>query len=189
MWEIIINNNSNNVLGSIITGLFTFFTGLIAIVVVRKQLRDSLDSKSGWRQELFKVSSKSRLLSDDVYILYTVLRFRPHDEAKKKDYTSMPPENFNEMTAYIFKELGAIEKNIDTGIQCIEYSDDEQKKYLNQKDSRKLRLFARYLLKNHWETLGNGWLKRWYWHKFEEKKMISDFYYLIKENDKEVEEN
>ncbi|MES3703198.1 hypothetical protein ABFV70_06725 [Staphylococcus arlettae] len=49
-----------------------------------RNIRDSLDSKSGWRKELFKIGGKVNLTYDDVYQFRSALRFNEKRTTNQK---------------------------------------------------------------------------------------------------------
>jgi len=70
-WEIIL---SSEVIAAIIAAIVSGY-------ISRKELLDSLDTKSGWRRDIFLVAAKTYLSTDDIYLILAALKFKPHKEA------------------------------------------------------------------------------------------------------------
>lgn len=141
-----------HIIPAVITGLFTFSAACIAACIatksIKKQLKDNLDSKSGWRRDLFKLSSKRHIFLKDIYILRSTLRFKPKSvlmvsELSNGDYKVDLDriKNFNGMTSFMihFCEL-LVQKYRKKKIEKLSHIESEM-----------VRIFARYLLKDHWE--------------------------------------
>lgn len=190
----------------LITGaaIATLVAGVITLFNSNKQIRDSLDSKSGWRKDIFNVASKTFITTDDVYLILAALRFLPHD--KWSSSFNLYPTDFKEMTSYMYDHLTKIVEN--PKYKLIDLRDDDnncQNEYsfniqrgslkltnmilkesvdiepikLIHKDSEKVRLFAKYLLKHHWEDLGNGYIGRVKYRVLEEEKIMKRVYIEI----------
>lgn len=187
----------------LITGaaIATLVAGVITLFNGNKQIRDSLDSKSGWRKDIFNVASKTFITTDDVYLILAALRFLPHE--KRYSSSNLYPTDFKEMTSYMYDHLTNIVgnpkyklidlRNDDNNCQN-EYSFNIQRDSLEltnmilkesvdiepikliHKDSEKVRLFAKYLLKHHWEDLGNGYIGRVKYRVLEEEKIMERVY-------------
>ncbi|PTH92061.1 hypothetical protein DWB98_09950 [Staphylococcus xylosus] len=147
------------------TGTTTIFAAIIAVLGViltivvnnahkRKELLDNLDSKSEWRKQLYNVASKTFLTTDDVYRVLASLRFFPHEsiDLKSKEI------HFHKATQTIYSDLYAIieeyKKKIEENVK--DENDAEIKSgvktpILTFKESEKVRLYTKYLLKHHWE--------------------------------------
>lgn len=70
------NFGQHNMLdGFIIGGIAALVGAVIELIVANMTLKDSLDSKSRWREQLFNVASKDKIELKDVYTLRTALRF------------------------------------------------------------------------------------------------------------------
>lgn len=111
--------------------------GVLTLVINKDNLNDSLDSKSGWREKLFDVASKDQIGFNEVYRVRAALRLAKHKE-----------NNGNELIKYSFDWMTNY---------MIDYLEDLMAKnryyryQLNEKEKEVIRIFCRYLLKNHWE--------------------------------------
>lgn len=158
-------------------------SSLVAIFNSRRALQDSLDSKSGWRKEIFKVASKTFLSTDDIYLVLAAIRFIPHqDWSEHKDKV---PQNFDEMTSYIYYKL----QNILDSYNYIEPTsrvcrDQEIFIILTKEHANTVRLLTKYLLKHHWEILGNGYVGRLKFRVMKEAEIIKEIYWKIEVEEK-----
>lgn len=130
------------------TVLAAIIGAVVAIVVMfitnNVTKMNELDSKSGWREKLFDLASKDIMTLDDVYLLRATLRFNYHSkpyELYSFKYMS------NEITAYCDY---LIEKYKDFPAEC-----DGKREITNFVDKEKIRIYSRYLLKNHWEVFSS----------------------------------
>lgn len=155
------------VIAAVVTSIFNSFNN-------KKILQDSLDSKSGWREELFKVASKTIITSDDIYLILAALRYKPHKDIGFDENEG--PKNFKEMTKYIYCYLSKIIENP----ELIEVSKEEGLNPLSKNEADKVRLLAKYLLKHHWEDLGNGYIGRLKFKVLHEKEIIEEIYEEVK---------
>ncbi|MCJ1748916.1 hypothetical protein MT416_06305 [Mammaliicoccus sciuri] len=149
------------------TGIATIVAALIAVIGVsntikssdenkRKELLDNLDSKSEWRKQLYNVASKTFIDTDDVYRVLASLRYFPHEEVdnKKSKRNSDDEYVFKQATRAIYKDLYSI---INTHMEEIdkiinnEKCEDVKAPILSFKESEKVRVYTKYLLKHHWE--------------------------------------
>lgn len=122
------------------------FSGLLGAVIGsllsnNVQKMNELDSKSGWREKLFDLASKDAMFLNDVYLLRTTLRYDKHE---------LP------YARYSFKHMSnQITDFCELLIEFYEKKDrDDEKKIVisDHYDREKIRIYARYLLKNHWEV-------------------------------------
>ncbi|MEZ2459366.1 hypothetical protein ACBR55_12410 [Salinicoccus roseus] len=153
------------IIGGFITAGGTITAAIIAVISINRQLRDNMDTKSGWRKELFISASKSIITLADIYTLRTTLRYRPYQSAKKEK-----PVNFNDMTASMIsfcEEVIAKHSN----------KDDEK---LNECDSEIYRIYVRYLLKDHWEKSTRPRHRKSDWERYDELTVIKETLYFIK---------
>ena len=144
--------------------------GLLAYIINKNDLNDSLDSKSGWREKIFDVASKSEIGYEDVYRIRAALRIEKHKAQEK-----LIPFSFDWMTNimidYFDKLINKRNNNVDPDGNEIIINQISTRKihrdsatvnllYINkEKNNRELkivdqeiiRIFARYLLKHHWE--------------------------------------
>ncbi|MGH1747448.1 hypothetical protein [Enterococcus entomosocium] len=119
-----------------------FVGGLSTQFISKNNLRDSLDTKSGWRKELFNIASKDKITLDDVYRLKAAIRLSKHTNKRMKVYS------FKFMTNVIYN---LCDEYID------EYENDCKKSPIidNYNHREIIRICARYLLKYHWDYLSS----------------------------------
>lgn len=154
---------------------------IVALLNNRRSLQDSLDSKSGWRKELFKVASKTFLTTDDIYLILAALRYQPKVEWKKDE--EKMPKDFQEMTAYMYHTLNDMLKNYLYDYTKVSTDKIEESiKVLNNKDTDTVRLLAKYLLKHHWEDLGNGYFGRLEFKIMKEDEIIEEVFKIVEKN-------
>ncbi|MBF0753489.1 hypothetical protein E4T89_04315 [Jeotgalicoccus nanhaiensis] len=168
----------NFILGPAVTAVLV--SSIVTLFNNRKGLQDSLDSKSGWRKELFKVASKTFLTTDDVYLVLAALRYSPHkiwDERKNRE-----PKDFDEMTSYIHYKLGYILESYKCEDLNLTLDKVESHvKVLGKQDSNTVRLLVKYLLKHHWEDLGKGVWGRLKFRVIQEPDIIKEVYNQIED--------
>src|SRR5699024_4530058 len=115
----------------------------VALLNGRRSLQDSLDTKSGWRKEIFNVASKTHITTDYVYLLLAALRYEPHKVWCEN--TKSEPRDFSEMTSYIHYKLKAISKKYECNY-CKENNenraDDIKPHILDKIDSEIVRMIA-----------------------------------------------
>lgn len=129
----------NEVIKYLISG---FIGGLSAYFISKDNLRDSLDTKSGWRKELFNIASKDKITLNDVYRLKAAIRLSKHTNKRMKVYS------FKFMTNVIYNLC-------DEYIE--EYEDSCEKSPIidNYNHREIIRICSRYLLKYHWDYLSS----------------------------------
>lgn len=151
-----------------VTNINIIFSGLIGGIVgfmgqqfvASRNLRDSLDSKSGWRKELYNVASKYEISLDDVCRVRGALRYVPKNRidllSKNAD---MGRKDFDQMTSTMIIFCDNILKDYSSNEE--ETKNRELKsakpKVISEIDAEILRAFTRYLLKHHWEYLNIRW--------------------------------
>ncbi|WP_265458598.1 hypothetical protein [Enterococcus sp. HY326] len=145
-------NKDNVIFDGLIVAFLTIVMGsIIDLVTTNATLQDALDTKSEWRQELFKVASKEKIKLEDVYTLRTTLRYTPKKRSKDLLCTNCSPKgkeyNFDNFTKTAINYCNRI-TNISliegTSIPCLSENNVQEN----------VRIIARFLLKNHWEVLG-----------------------------------
>lgn len=166
------------ILGPAVTAALV--SSIVTLFNSRKGLQDSLDSKSGWRKELFKVASRTFLTTDDVYLVLAALRYNPHriwDEQKNKE-----PKNFDEMTSYIHYKLQYMLESYKSDYLNLTLDNvDSYVEVLHKNDSNTLRLLVKYLLKHHWEDLGKGFWGRLKFRVMYEPGIIKEIYNQVED--------
>lgn len=115
--------------------------------IAKKQLKDSLDSKSEWRKKLYDTASKADIDLNDIYRLRASLRYKPNNSAIDIKVDSC--ENYFTFANMTYKMI----KHCDDMVR--DYSGGTNSKKLNTKDAEITRIYLRYLLKNQWEILSN----------------------------------
>lgn len=132
--------------------MIVVFSGLISavlasvltIITMNVNKMNELDSKSGWRKSLFKLASKDMMTLCDVYLLRATLRFNKHGAP----YELYSFKYFSNEITFFCDSL------------VIKYSDkrnDEKTVYISDDVDREIiRVYARYLLKNHWEVFSSS---------------------------------
>lgn len=123
----------------------------IALYTSKNSLRDSLDTKSGWREDLFNTAAKTIITVDDVYLLKAALRLSKHSTVNMTRYS------FKFMTNVIFNLCDDLLANYD--LDSVHHSSSGKipdPPVLSKNDSESVRICARYLLKYHWDFLSSG---------------------------------
>ncbi|PTH65144.1 hypothetical protein [Staphylococcus arlettae] len=133
---------------SILSTIFNIFFVIKRFKSTEKQfdrkIKDSLDSKSGWRKELFKIAGKSEIKHDNVFQFRSALRFKEKDN---------PNTNFDKMNNIMIKYC----KNLtcEDDINKLKESKNEIYTNLELPQQETIRLFCRYMLADHWEKNQN----------------------------------
>lgn len=115
---------AKNYIGPLFTG------GIITFIVTsyfnKRKLVDSLDTKSGWREKLFDTAATEVITKKEIHIIRTTLRYKAKEDSEKP---------FDILTKDI-----------------ITFCDEMiMKNNLSNLEQEKARIYARYLLKHHWE--------------------------------------
>lgn len=122
-------------LKSLLVPIATVIIGYLTIKTTSKNFRrsllDNLDSKSEWRKTIFCIAGNDKITIKEIYQLRAALRF------KEKSY---PKKSFDKMNVIMIKYCNNIIDN---------------KLYLTIDIQETIRVFARYLLKDHWEKNQN----------------------------------
>ena len=105
-----------------------------------RKIRDSLYSKSGWRKELFKIAGKDDLNYNDVYQFRSALRFNEKEKSKLVS-------KFDKMNYIMIKYCKSLTK--EDNLQFLERN--KTRDSLTEIEKEIIRLFVRYMLKDHWE--------------------------------------
>ncbi|WP_436878041.1 hypothetical protein [Mammaliicoccus sciuri] len=115
-------------IATVIIGYFTIKT---TSKNFRRSLVDNLDSKSEWRKTIFCIAGNDKITIKEVYQLRAALRFKEKSNPKKL---------FDKMNVIMIKYCNHI---------------IDKKVYLTIDIQETIRVFARYLLKDHWEKNQN----------------------------------
>lgn len=126
--------------------LLSFILSIVSIIVTctglyltnsrfNRTMLDNLDSKSGWRKTLYEIAGEHNITLKNVQRLRASLRY------KEKIYKcTLSP--FDTMNIIIIRYCDFL-------IKKYNYYNDET--ILNFNNSESIRVFCRYLLKDHWE--------------------------------------
>lgn len=117
---------------------------VVAIFTSHVTKINELDNKSGWRGKLFDLASKDLMRLDDVYLLRATLRFNYHTQPY--DIYSFKFMS-NQMTDFC--------NHLVDKYQMESYTDEGSIIISDAVDREKIRIYARYLLKNHWEVFAS----------------------------------
>ncbi|MCJ0941270.1 hypothetical protein [Mammaliicoccus sciuri] len=117
-------------IATVIIGYFTIKT---TSKNFRRSLLDNLDSKSEWRKTIFCIAGNDKITIKEVYQLRAALRFKEKSDPKKL---------FDKMNVIMIK-------------YCNHIIDNEPDLTTNIDIQKTIRVFARYLLKDHWEKNQN----------------------------------
>lgn len=130
----------NDAVATILSAITATFVTIF--ITMRFTLNDSLDTKSGWRKELFKVAGSENPSLDDVQMIRAAVRYTKHDE------NDVVPFSFRWMTNQI---IYLCDDYFPTRVQ----NEKCMNRCFGKKDAETIRILARYLLKVHWESRSN----------------------------------
>ncbi|MDK1672827.1 hypothetical protein QOK74_08075 [Staphylococcus saprophyticus] len=146
-----------------ITAVATFLSTITTILYTNKRhkqdMLDKLDSKSGWRKELFELSFKSQYTIDDAYKLLSFIRFQPH--VKPKTNFDNGTKLIYDVTNKIIELSNATKPDIENKIYEIKKRDNNIENLSDEKDKSIAKIidygimdaFIKYLLAHQWEYL------------------------------------
>jgi len=137
----------------------SLFISLLAVLIsfnnTRRNMLDSMDSKSEYRKKLFEASAKNKISDEDYLFLRSTMRYKAKTEnlsplffndfekfKNKKDKSLQP---FDYMTAFIIKFC-------ETNDQFIKTKDCDNNDVFIYKNDENFRILCRYVLKHHWES-------------------------------------
>ncbi|MCH4379947.1 hypothetical protein [Staphylococcus haemolyticus] len=166
-----------SILNSVITGVCTIISAVIAIIGVHftinnsrklknQELLNELDQKSEWRKELMNIAARPSISTKDVYRVLASLRFLPKTEIEiynikieekykdkekiEKFISKNKDKDFDVISNYIYNRLIEILNK-----RYIKNSSETDEKwtntYLSIRESEEIRLYILFLLKHHWE--------------------------------------
>ncbi|WP_270220310.1 hypothetical protein [Lactococcus lactis] len=138
----------SGLIGSLLTIIVTMF---IVPRTNKKALSDSLDSKSEWRKSLFQAVSREEITMSDVYLLRASLRYKAHSHSEDIKINSNSYDfelTFDNITKMMIDFCEEMELNYPPNYRL---KRNGIKRTLGKTDSKKLRIYLRYLLKAHWE--------------------------------------
>lgn len=159
-----------NIMSGFIGGVTAAIIGAsVNLYMNKKNLSDSLDSKSEWRKQLYNAASTSQITLTEIYRLRASLRY----QAKTKN--ELVGENSDALL-----DSSVYKKDFDhMTFVMIAFCDEMTRKYksgepLNLLDSELTRIYIRYLLKHQWESLSRGTIRRNIWGKHQERELIKE---------------
>ncbi|MDQ8644361.1 hypothetical protein RG601_04835 [Enterococcus sp. FR169] len=118
--------------------------GSVSLISTNVQKMNTLDSKSEWRKKLLELASKDMMTLDDVYLLRATLRFDKHKppyELYSFKYFSNEITIFCDDLVYLYSNKRVM---------------GEPVYIVNDIEREIIRIYARYLLKNHWEVFSSS---------------------------------
>ncbi|MHC9536893.1 hypothetical protein ACVQ8P_03725 [Dellaglioa sp. BT-FLS60] len=256
----------NTILAAVIAAVVSFIVSSISANEQKKTLimtlRDSLDSKSGWREKLFDVAAKDKMTLSDIYLLRTALQINAKEgtinlqklqegelvklmiynltgskeeieldkikifssdgqkqltiykmneltnsgkldemlcrtnvnevmKIKVNDITVLLPEELKEHNNKTFDDMtNTMIKFCEKTVKVANERplNSKKERILLNDESEKVRIYCRFLLKNHWEDLRNtdenGDKRKEYWNGFH--KAVADTMDMINKIDKSV---
>lgn len=128
----------NEGIAAVIAALVAAF---VAYLVSNRDLSDSLDTKSGWRQKLFEVASTYELNLDHAQTVRAALRFLPQDEAVEEySFAWFSNIMIMHLDGYILKKEYQVEQR------------GEKLGTLTDFNTKIVHHFAMFLLKYHYEN-------------------------------------
>ncbi len=115
-------------------GIFTIYT---TFKTFSRTMLDNLDSKSEWRKTLFLIVGKEEIKIGDVHQLRAALRYTEKEN---------PQTYFDRMNVIMIKYCKYL---------IFEFNKSQNISRLTLNSQESIRVFARYLLKDHWEKNQN----------------------------------
>lgn len=123
-------NSIGTPLATLGIGIFTIYT---TFKTFSRTMLDNLDSKSEWRKTLFLIAGKEEIKIGDVYQLRAALRYTEKGN---------PQTYFDRMNVIMIKYCKYLIFKFNKNPGITSFTLDSQES---------IRVFARYLLKDHWE--------------------------------------
>lgn len=147
------------------TPIVTLVTIFITFKNFKRAMLDNLDSKSEWRKTLFRIAGKEKINIEDVQQLRAALRYTEKES---------PKSNFDKMNVIMIKYCRLMIHQYEKTPNIYRYT-------LNSQET--IRVFCRYLLKDHWEKNQILYFTKW---RYKDKELYE---YTLKEflklNDKD----
>lgn len=142
---------------SILISFLSFILSTFAFLYANKRhkmnMLDHLDDKSEWRKKLLELAGKHPIETSDIHKLRAFVRFDKNEKSNKddkyhiKDNEKLTPfQNITDAIICYREYLYDLDILNDT-------KDDKKETNLSEKQAEMIRIFARYLLANHWEVL------------------------------------
>lgn len=140
-------------LSTLIIGIFTI---AFTIKNLRKSLLDNLDDKSEWRKKLLELAGKGEIRKEDVHTLRSFVRFKKHDDSTNNlSYFKQTTNNIIDYCKYLSKNYYQPHELTYTK-SYKDKRDNSFEEYITKpsvQEQEMVRIFARYLLADHWEVL------------------------------------
>ncbi|MDU9351545.1 hypothetical protein [Staphylococcus warneri] len=165
---------------SILISFLSFILSTFAFLYANKRhklnMLDHLDDKSEWRKKLLELAGKHPIETSDIHKLRAFVRFDKNDKSNKNDkYHIMDNEKLTPFQNITDAIIGYREYLYDKKILNNTKNDEtEIKPELSEKHAEMIRIFARYLLANHWEVLQLTQAEK---YRYNEKKHYSNAHY------------
>lgn len=112
--------------------------------------KNRIDSESKWRKNLMDIASKYDITLDDVYRVRASLRYKKKDSPVAYSFEYMSNE-IHDYCESLIESFKSIEGNVDSDFKVEDYTVH----IVNENKKEKIRIYCRYLLKNHWEEYIN----------------------------------
>ena len=163
-------------LSTLIIGIFTI---AFTIKNLRKSLLDNLDDKSEWRKKLLELAGKGEINKEDVHTLRSFVRFKKHnDNTTNLSYFQQTTNNIIDYCKYLSENYYQTHASTCTN-SYEDKKDNSFEEYITKpsvQEQEMVRIFARYLLADHWEVLqlSNAEL-----YRYNKLKNISNEHYTI----------
>lgn len=163
---------------SILISFLSFILSTFAFLYANKRhkmnMLDHLDDKSEWRKKLLELAGKHPIETSDIHKLRAFVRFDKNEKSNKddkyhiKDNEKLTPfQNITDAIICYREYLYDLDILNDT-------KDDKKETNLSEKQAEMIRIFARYLLANHWEVLQLTQAEK---YRYNEKKHYSNTHY------------
>lgn len=155
----------------VIAILVSFVALMVSKVAMEKQLTDSLDKQSDWSKSLSKIASTYSMDLSDVCGLRARLRYVPNGNHSNEKYKIRFVKGTDELEMLIIEKKG-------TKLKCkyrnrnmvFEIMSDNISNYcdglinkgvdeISAIDAEKIRIYCRFLLKNHWQGVQESAVK------------------------------
>lgn len=134
---------------TIIASIIGAVVAILSVLLTNNVTKmNELDSKSGWRNKLFDLASKDQMTLDDVYLLRATLRFNRHIQPFELFSFKFMSNQITDFCDSLIENHKDDEPNI--------VKDNIKKREITDFTEREIiRIYARYLLKNHWEVFSS----------------------------------
>lgn len=114
---------------------------------------DHSDDKSEWRKKLLELAGKSPIEESDIHKLRASVRFEKNISDNPTPFQSIT-DNIIDYCEYLYNNyVPNVSENNKSFTDNNETVKTKQILYLSKQQQEMIRVFARYLLSNHWEVL------------------------------------